>query len=98
MIDPEKRIAWGSHGWDGNVSQGLESDTGVEYQLIKYKKDWERWDRSTMTRQACWRYRGFTGVPGGPGGEERGLAAFEDACDERRQCGRLSVPRIAGGS
>jgi Caspase domain len=92
VIDPEKRIAWGSHGWDGNVNQGLESDTGVEYQLIKYKKDWEKWDRSTMERKACWRYRGFTGT------EERGLTAIGEACEDGRQCGKISVPGIAGGS
>ena len=56
-IDPVKRIAWGSHGWDGNVKVGKPSDTGVEYQLIKYKTDWDRWDRRTMTQKACWRYR-----------------------------------------
>lgn len=88
VIDPEKRIAWGSHGWDGNVNQGLESDTGVEYQLIKYKKDWEKWDRSTMKRKACWRYRGFTGT------DERGLIAISEACDDGRQCGKVPVPPI----
>ncbi len=92
VIDPEKRIAWGSHGWDGNVREGLESDTGVEYQLIKYKKDWERWDRSDMQLKACWRYRGFAGT------EERGLGAIATACDDGRQCGRVSVPGIAGGN
>jgi len=92
VIDAEKRIAWGSHGWDGNVNQGLESDTGVEYQLIKYKKDWARWDRSAMERKACWRYRGFTGT------EQRGLAAIAEACDDGRQCGRVPVRGISGGS
>jgi hypothetical protein len=92
VIDPEKRIAWGSHGWDGNVKEGLESDTGVEYQLIKYKKDWERWDRSTMVRKACWRYRGFEATAAG------GLAALAGACDDSNQCGRLPVRAIAGGS
>ncbi|WP_172834191.1 caspase family protein [Nitrospira japonica] len=57
VIDPVKRIAWGSHGWDGNVKESKMSDTGVEYQLIKYKKDWTRWDRPTMKQKACWRYR-----------------------------------------
>lgn len=72
VIDPEKRIAWGSHGWDGNAQEfGVEPDKGVEYQLIKYKKDWERWDRKTMQLVACWRYKAFKseraagqGIPG----------------------------------
>lgn len=57
VIDPVKQIAWGSHGWDGNVKDGQPPDTGVEYQLIKYKKDWTRWDRPTMVQKTCWRYR-----------------------------------------
>jgi hypothetical protein len=57
VIDPGERIAWGSHGWDGNPRiLPVEPDTGVEYQLIKYKQDWQRWDRSTMERKACWRH------------------------------------------
>ncbi len=60
VVDPKKRIAWGSHGWDGNSKMlKIEPDTGVEYQLIKYKKDWARWDRKTMMQKACWRYRKF---------------------------------------
>jgi hypothetical protein len=60
VIDPQQRIAWGSHGWDGNGrTPGFVPDTGAEYQLIKYKQDWERWDRSTMRQVACWRYEGF---------------------------------------
>jgi hypothetical protein len=83
VIDPDKRIAWGSHGWDGN-----EGDRGVEYQLIKKKKDWERWDRRTMYRRACWRYRQFAaqaettrGLPG--------ISALTDACSSRNQCGLI---------
>jgi hypothetical protein len=61
VIDPARRIAWGSHGWDGNAKAfNVPPDTGVEYQLIKYKKDWERWDRKTMALKACWRYKDFT--------------------------------------
>lgn len=61
VIDPKKRIAWGSHGWDGSgKALKIEPDTGVEYQLIKYKKDWQRWDRKTMFKKACWRYKQFT--------------------------------------
>jgi hypothetical protein len=72
VIDAEKRIAWGSHGWDGEGRQpDIDPDTGVEYQLIKFKPDWQRWDRSDMSLKACWRYNVFIeeaengrGVPG----------------------------------
>ncbi|MEO1576495.1 MAG: caspase family protein, partial [Pseudomonadota bacterium] len=62
VIDPEKRISWGSMGWDGNPRDSggtVSADTGVEYQRIKYKPDWARWDRRDMTLRACWRYRDF---------------------------------------
>lgn len=86
VIDAEKRIAWGSHGWDGNGRDPLvEPDTGVEFQLIKYKQDWQRWDRSTMERKACWRYKAFerdrnsgTGQPG--------IAALNQSCFEEGMC------------
>jgi hypothetical protein len=54
VIDPERRIAWGSHGWDGNAKElKVEHDTEVEYRLIKDKKDWERWDRKSMDRKCA---------------------------------------------
>ena len=88
VIDPEKRIAWGSHGWDGNAQElSIKPDTGVEYQLIKYKQDWERWDRKNMTRQACWRYRQF--APATEWATLRGTIgnlAFKNACNASRQC------------
>ncbi len=66
VIDPKKKIAWGSHGWDGSpnfegTADGfpVAADTGVEYQKIKVKKDWARWDRSTMELTACWRHKLF---------------------------------------
>lgn len=60
VIDPRRRIAWGSHGWDGNAREPpFTPATGVEYQLIKYKPDWTRWDRPTMLVAACWRHRRF---------------------------------------
>lgn len=63
VIDPEKRIAWGSHGWDGNgLTPGVVPDVGAEYQLIKRKKDWQAWDRRTMTLRACWRYKDFVDI------------------------------------
>ncbi len=59
VIDPEKRIAWGSHGWDGNKKYTGFSDTGVEFQKIKIKKDWQRWDSPGMQLKACWRHKSF---------------------------------------
>jgi uncharacterized caspase-like protein len=83
VIDPLKRIAWGSHGWDGSPRDAplpIEPDTGVEYQRIKFKQDWRRWDRGDMQLKACWRHRQFArerergiGVPG--------VAAIAPACD-----------------
>jgi hypothetical protein len=86
-IDPIKRIAWGSHGWDGNVNEGKPSDTGVEYQLIKYKTDWNRWDRGTMAQKACWRYRQIAD-DATTGRGDPGLNALRNACDQ--QACRLS--------
>jgi len=88
VIDVEKRIAWGSHGYDGNPRiLPVEPDNGVEYQKIKIKTDWQRWDRRTMMRKACWRYRTFIaeakthrGLPG--------LKSLKNICDFRRNCGQ----------
>jgi hypothetical protein len=89
VIDPERRIAWGSHGWDGNAKElKVEPDTGVEYQLIKYKKDWERWDRTTMERQACWRYRQIAQEALTPQGQA-GTEALGDPCDDKKKCSRM---------
>lgn len=63
VIDPAHRIAWGSHNTDGNTYVSETQDTGVEYQIIKYRDDWAKWDRPTMSRVACWRYAGFTDEP-----------------------------------
>lgn len=79
VIDPDKRIAWGSQGWDGNVLEGLKPDIGIEYQVIKYRKDWKQWSRSTMTQAACWRYRRFTEEGKRPGGQP-GVEALQDPC------------------
>jgi hypothetical protein len=83
VIDPGKRIAWGSHGWDGN-----EGDRGVEYQLIKIKQDWERWDRKTMYRKACWRHRQFSAQAGTTRGLP-GISALSSACSPEKQCGLI---------
>jgi hypothetical protein len=87
VIDPAKRIAWGAHGYDGNATElKVSPDTGVEYQLIKYRRDWQRWDRQTMEQKACWRYRKFReetqagrGLPG--------AKALVDVCNMDRRCG-----------
>lgn len=90
VIDPRKRIAWGSHGWDGNArTLKVEPDTGVEYQLIKYKKDWERWDRKNMRLKACWRYRQFIAEAKTPRGQP-GINALKNACNPKL-CRRKSV-------
>lgn len=83
VVDPAKRIAWGSHGWDGTArasDYAIEPDRGVEYQLIKVKQDWQRWDRRDMQLKSCWRYDRFeterrigTGQPG--------VMALSKACD-----------------
>lgn len=80
VIDPIKRIAWGSHGWDGSGKLlKIKPDTGVEYQLIKFKKDWERWDRKTMFKKACWRYKQF--IPETvASGESRGYQSLINYC------------------
>jgi hypothetical protein len=67
VIDPLRRIAWGSHGWDGNAAAKLPivPKNGVEYQLIKYKPDWKRWDRHTMNLVACWRHKQFAQTTAG---------------------------------
>jgi hypothetical protein len=81
VIDPERRIGWGSHGWDGNPGiLPIEPDIGVEYQKIKFKPDWERWDRKTMMKKACWRYRMFVEETVDYRGL-RGLTALGNVCE-----------------
>jgi hypothetical protein len=81
VIDPQRRIAWGSHGWDGNAAEmKVEPETGVEYQLIKYKPDWKRWDRTNMAEKACWRYRRFADEAKTPAGRPGADALGESPC------------------
>lgn len=80
VIDPDRRIAWGSHGWDGNKDT---KDTGVEFQQIRYKKDWAKWDRATMRRVACWRHKAFIAAWDEPGGRP-GSAPVQDYCGPAR--------------
>jgi hypothetical protein len=83
VIDPKKRISWGSHGWDGEGrTPGVQPDTGVEYQLIKYKPDWARWDRKDMSLKTCWRYRRFA-QEAASGRGLPGLTSLQaNACDD----------------
>lgn len=83
VIDKDKLIALGSHGWDGNSREGLPADRGVEYQRIKYKQDWERWDRQTMKRVACWRHRLLAEEARSPAGQA-GVTALSQACSAQR--------------
>ena len=81
VIDPQRRIAWGSHGWDGSARElKVKPETGVEYQLIKYKPDWARWDRTRMVEKACWRNRRFTEESKRPSGRPGVDALGEDPC------------------
>ncbi len=93
VIDSLKRIAWGSMGWDGGGSgpgPPIKADTGVEYQLIKYKKDWKRWDRKNMKRKACWRYRRTKVEALKPGGQP-GVKALSTICNQKTHCGLKEV-------
>jgi hypothetical protein len=56
-IDPQRRIAWGSRGWDGKAQAAPEA--GVQYQLLKSKDDWKLRNRPDVRERACWRYRQF---------------------------------------
>jgi len=83
VIDPQKRIAWGSHGWDGEGrTPGVVPDTGVEYQLIKFKPDWQRWDRADMSLKMCWRYRQFADEAENGRGTP-GVAAVSAVCSDQ---------------
>jgi hypothetical protein len=69
VIDPEKFVGWGSHGWDANDE--AHNDTGVEYQRI-LGGDWAKWDRKQYSLKACWRHKEFikeAKVPGGRPGD-----------------------------
>lgn len=57
VLDPQKKYAWGSHGWDGSGKK----DTGVEVQRV-YPDSWRYWDKRSMKLKACWRYKQFSTV------------------------------------
>ncbi|HET8542670.1 MAG TPA: caspase family protein [Anaeromyxobacter sp.] len=87
VVDPDGQIGWGAHGYDGNVNEGKEPDTGVEYQKIKKKPDWMRWDRKNMLQKACWRHRKLAAEADKGSAKPAGIA-LDAACDEARACGR----------
>ena len=89
VIDPEARIAWGSHAWDGEAPGG-QKDTGVEYQRIKTRKGhprhWDAWDSKHMEREACWRHRSFISEAEEPWNQP-GSFDLSAVCDEQTGCG-----------
>ncbi len=96
VIEAQRRIAWGSHGWDGTAKEmKVKPETGVEYQLIKYKPDWQRWDRTNMLEKACWRYRKFIEEGKDPSGRPGVDALGDEPCAAAR-CSGARPP--AGGS
>jgi len=88
VIDPVKKISFGSMGWDGNprILPDAIADTGVEFQKTIIKPDLRLWDRKTMMLKACWRYRAFTEEAKQPGGNP-GTKAMVGICDPKRRCG-----------
>jgi hypothetical protein len=73
VVDANKFVGWGSHGWDGSTDEDNQrlNDTGVEYQRI-LSGDWAKWDRKQYSLKACWRHREFireAKVPGGKPGD-----------------------------
>lgn len=59
----------------------------MEYQLIKYKKDWGRWNRRIMARKACWRYWTFAEKAQTSRGRP-GLEALARVRNVNKRCGR----------
>jgi len=58
VLDPKRKLAWGSHGWD----KSRHKDTGVEVQKV-LPRDWRYWDSYRMRLKACWRHRYFGKQP-----------------------------------
>lgn len=59
VLDPKKKLAWGSHGWDNSG----RDDTGVEVQKVVSRNGWRSWDKSSMKLKACWRHKAFANPP-----------------------------------
>jgi hypothetical protein len=55
VLDPKKKYAWGSHGWD----KSGRKDTGVEVQKVVSRNGWRSWDKRSMELKACWRHKDF---------------------------------------
>jgi hypothetical protein len=83
VVDPDltQRIAWGSHGYDSSAPGHPEKQyRGAEFQQIRSRQDWQRWDRIDMRFKSCWRYRDFDKELKLPGGEP-GMQALSKPCD-----------------
>ncbi len=87
VIDPAKRVGWGTLGWDTEEGKRLDFEPGAHYQLLRTQGDWKRWDQPTMHSTACWRRRRFAREAMTPGGRS-GLKAIAAACDPKQNCGR----------
>lgn len=89
VIDPDERIAWGSHAWDGERTGG-QPDTGVEYQLIKTTKGharyWDAWDSKAMVRVECWRHKDFIAEYEDPMNRP-GSYDLSEVCSAAAKCG-----------
>lgn len=97
VVDPQRRIAWGSQAWDGTAKEmKVKPETGVEYQLIKYKPDWNRWDRTNMVEKACWRHKTLAAEAAGPKGRP-GVMAIEAPCAPAG-CSGPAAPAPAAGT
>ena len=59
VLDPKKKLAWGSHGWD----KSRHKDTGVEVQKVVSRNGWRSWDKRSMKLKACWRHKNFSKNP-----------------------------------
>jgi len=58
----------------------------VEYQRIRNRASWNRWDRAGMQRVACWRHRDFQKGQEQPANAP-GTLILVDQC-EQDPCGR----------
>ena len=87
VIDAERGIAWGSHGLDGTPAPlPAEPPAAVQYQKIKYRRDWARLGRDGMRRAACWRHRQLS-AEHETGQSTPGTDTLADACDRAANCG-----------
>jgi uncharacterized caspase-like protein len=91
VIDPQRRIAWGSLSWDGDPPRGKPpAAASLGFQLLRDREDWRRAGRDDVALMACWRHRQLAdearsgrGLPG--------LDALErHLCEPQGDCGSRS--------